>query len=174
MITLDNAAEKAAKFAEIPGSIDTLRRWARNEVISKPIHEEYYGGFDGREVFYHDSLIIEIITAIRLKNNYRYKFGEISKARNFLETGHNDHEGLKEVYFKKVKDDLQHSKQLKEEKKKRQEIKEAADEATHYKLKLLADQLEELERMKQSIIDYVTEFLKALKELKKESLIKVN
>jgi hypothetical protein len=84
MITLDKAAERASQFVELPSSMETLRRWSRNNVISGKVDEVYHGGDIGREVFYKDKIIYEIVIAARLKKA-GWKLEEVAYWRQRLE-----------------------------------------------------------------------------------------
>ena len=77
MITLKEAAAVASEFERLPESMETLRRWTRRKIISRSSEDVYHGGDIGRETFYPDQIIAEIITTIRLKNNHGFTLEEI-------------------------------------------------------------------------------------------------
>lgn len=83
MLTLNEALEMASDFEKLPASRDTINRWSRLGVISSAVEKENLGKAGGIKYYYPNRLPLEIVTAIRLKNNMKLK--EIAKARKILD-----------------------------------------------------------------------------------------
>lgn len=177
MITLDKAAERASQFVELPSSMETLRRWSRNNVISSKVDEVYHGGDIGREVFYKDKIIYEIVIAARLKKA-GWKLEEVAYWRQRLEKRILEYT---EKGFEKVKR-MNQSSRIEEKhkeliKEKEAEIKAKTKNFTDINIKDLQKELKELERAQERLeksSEYLKEVEKCIEEIGIKDLKKAN
>lgn len=68
---------------KLPESMETFRRWIRKGLVSGSVETIYYGGTKGKDVFYNNIIVYEIITAIRLKK-LGCSLKEIANSRKVL------------------------------------------------------------------------------------------
>ena len=157
MISLSKARKAVREICgdEFPWvyTIMTLRKWSNKKVISR-IEVE-----DGKAA-YPDIVIAEILTAIRLKKSY--KLDEIAEARNCLDLDCGLHEDISKkdlIRFINLKRTFSDKRMTAKSTMKQIDSTE--------KIRELSDELAYEDKKLKIISDYLDEFLKAKKEVKR-------
>lgn len=179
MITLKEAAAVAGEFERLPESMETLRRWTRRKIISKPADEIFHGGDIGREVFYPDQIIAEVITTIRLKNNHGFTLEEIAKGRlafNKVIDSMKDKDIFKKdnkLNLKIIKNSLDQFRKV-EQSGRRKLSEAAAAGASIEELQEIINEIKSNKKFRTKTIKYAEVYLKVLDDLESRKLNKAN
>lgn len=119
MLALDEVKIIVSKYEDdLPSSMETFRRWIRKDLVSGSVETNYYGGTKGKDVFYNNIIVYEIITAIRLKK-LGCSLEEIANSRKILKelslfNDYSDSDDVSERLFKDKKVNEDFKKMLKE------------------------------------------------------------